>query len=54
MSLTDRLHNPDRREADLSPIVERRGGEERRVPEWVRRAHENRLPNSDRTGQIAA
>jgi len=27
---------------------------ERRVPEWVRRAQEKRLPNTDRTGQVAA
>ena len=39
MSLTDRI-NLDRRSTDVTPIVERRGGEERREPfiaPWRRR-----------------
>ena len=40
MSLYDRLHPEDRRQAALTPIVERRGGTERRLPEWRRRAEE--------------
>jgi hypothetical protein len=54
MNLRERLDNPDRRTEPLTPIVERRGGTERRIPEWVKRAQEKRLPNSDRTGQVAA
>jgi hypothetical protein len=40
MSLTSRLSNPDRRQDDLAPLIERRGGEERREPfvaPWRRR-----------------
>ena len=40
MSLSDRIHNPDRRTADVTPLVERRNGEERREPfmaPWRRR-----------------
>jgi hypothetical protein len=39
VSLTERL-SKDRRETDITPIVERRGGNEQRVPEWRRRAIE--------------
>jgi hypothetical protein len=46
MDLTQRL-NPDRRTTDLTPIAERR------VPEWVRRAQENRLSGKDMTGRAA-
>jgi hypothetical protein len=47
VTLIERL---ERREPNptIRPIVERR------VPEWVRRAQQNRLPNSDKTGQVAA
>lgn len=47
MTLTERL---DRRQPSekIAPLVERR------QPEWVRRAQEGRLPNSDRTSQVAA
>ena len=41
MSLRDRTTHPDRRQTDLTPLVERRGGEERRVPfiaPWRRRS----------------
>lgn len=54
MALTDRIHNPDRRTADLTPIVERRGGQEQRVPAWVRRMNDGKLPNKDMTGTVAA
>lgn len=54
MSLTQRISNPDRRTADLEPIIERRGGEERRVPRWVQRMEEGKLPNKDLTGTVAA
>ena len=40
MSLHDRIHNPDRREAALPVIHERRGGEERResfIAPWRKR-----------------
>ena len=40
MSLTSRINNPDRRQTDLTPVVERRGGTERREPfmaAWRRR-----------------
>lgn len=49
MSLTDRLHNPDRRTDDLTPAVERRIGAERRLPEWRRRA----LEQQERVGFVA-
>ena len=32
MSLIDRTTHPDRRQDEVQPIVERRGGEERREP----------------------
>ena len=39
MGLRDRIDNPERREPStvIAPIVERRGGTERRVPTWVQR-----------------
>lgn len=52
MQPQDRINNPDRRQADVAPIVERRSGDERRepfVPEWRRRAIEQR----DRLGYVA-
>ncbi len=51
MSLTDRMNHPDRRQTELTPIVERRGGEVRRVPAWVQRMEKNA---KDLTGQVAA
>lgn len=48
MSLTDRIHHNDRRTADLAPIVERR------VPRWVERMQDGKLPNKDMTGRVAA
>lgn len=39
----------DRRETDLTPLVERRGGTQVRLPEWRRRALEQR----DRLGYVA-
>ena len=38
MSLTSRINNPDRRQSSdaIVPLVERRGGEERREPTAVR------------------
>lgn len=47
MTLTDRI---ERRQPNptVAPIVERR------VPEWVKRAQEGRLPNADKTGRAAA
>ena len=49
MSLTDRINRSDRRETALPVIVERRTGDERRMPEWRRRANEQR----DRLGYVA-
>ncbi len=51
MSLTERI---DRRQPNekIAPLIERRGGTERKQPEWVRRAQEQRLPASDRTGSL--
>lgn len=49
MSLTDRINRQqERRSTDVQPLLERR------QPEWVRRAQERRLPNSDKTGAVAA
>lgn len=47
MGLKDRI---DRRQdnPNIVPLIERR------VPEWVKRAQHSRLPNSDRTGTVAA
>ena len=44
----------ERRQANekIAPLIERRGGTEQRVPAWVRRAQEQRLPVADRTGQM--
>ena len=47
MNLLDRLERRQPSE-NIAPFVERR------QPEWVRRAQEGRLPNSDRTGKVAA
>lgn len=43
MALTDRIHNPDRRTADVTPVVERRDGDERRLttPRWLQWTREN-------------
>lgn len=49
MTLTERIARTDRRDTDLTPIVERRGGTERRIPEWRRRAMEQQ----DRLGYVA-
>lgn len=45
MNLWDRLHNPDRREPNdnIVPLVERRGGEERRVSPWLKRLQDGQL-----------
>ncbi len=55
MNLRDRIDHPDRRTDDLQPIVERRGGTEQRVPEWIRRKNEKDggLPPKDMTGLAA-
>ena len=61
MSLRDRIDNPDRRTEPLTPVVERRGGEERREPyvaPWRQRqidqAGGNRFAASvDLTGRAA-
>ena len=39
MGLRERIDNPERREPStpIVPIVERRGGTERRLPTWVQR-----------------
>jgi hypothetical protein len=47
MGLRERIDNPDRRQTDLTPIVERRAGV--RVPEWRRRA----IEQQERLGYIA-
>ena len=43
MDLRDRINYPDRRAADVTPIVERRDGEERRLatPRWLAWTREN-------------
>lgn len=45
MTLSERIIKADRRETDIKPIVERRGGTEQRVPEWRRRALEQHARN---------
>jgi hypothetical protein len=55
MSLLDRIN--DRREATdkIVPMVERRGGDERRVPRWITWTRENEKAGAkDMTGRIAA
>ena len=39
MGLRERIDNPERRQPStvIAPIVERRGGTERRVPTWIQR-----------------
>lgn len=43
MDLRDRIDNPDRRTDDLTPLIERRDGEERRLvePRWRTWTREN-------------
>jgi hypothetical protein len=53
MALSDRINHPDRRTDELAPIVERRGGTERRVPAWVERMQRDGLPPKDMTGRAA-
>jgi hypothetical protein len=58
MTLSERIGKSDRRETDLTPIVERRGGESQRVPEWRKRAMEQHARNpwgavTDLTGRAA-
>lgn len=40
MGLHDRLHKPERRQPNpnIVPLVERRGGVERRLPRWLSRS----------------
>lgn len=45
---TERIERPDRRQSDLTPVIERREPEPR-LPEWRRRALEQR----DRLGYVA-
>jgi hypothetical protein len=45
MTLSQRLNKPERRETALTPLIERRGGESQRVPEWRRRAMEQHARN---------
>lgn len=54
MSLRDRINNPDRRQEPLTPLVERRNGEERREPRWVERMRDGELSPKDLTGKVAA
>lgn len=42
----------DRRQEDIRPLIERRIGAERRVPEWIRRMQEGKLPDKDYSDQI--
>ena len=44
----------ERRQANptISPLIERRGGTEQRVPLLVRLAREGKVPTSERTGEM--
>ncbi len=53
MSLTERINNPDRRSDEVQPLIERRNGDERRLPAWIRRKNEQGIAR-DETGRIAA
>ena len=53
MTLRDRIDNPDRREAEVTPIVERRGGTEQRVPTWIKRMQDGKLKGKDLSGRAA-
>jgi hypothetical protein len=44
----------DRRETDLTPIVERRGGEAQRMPRWLQRARDGALYGYDENGTPVA
>ncbi len=52
MSLTSRINNPDRRSDEVQPLIERRNGDERRLPAWIRRKNEQGIAR-DETGRIA-
>ena len=45
MGLRERIDNPERREPStpIVPIVERRGGTERRPPTWIKRMQDGQL-----------
>jgi hypothetical protein len=58
VSLSERISKQDRRETVVTPIIERRGGESQRVPEWRKRAMEQHARNpwsavTDLTEQVA-
>jgi len=54
MNLRDRTDHPDRRDEPLTPLVERRGGEERRLPTWMQRARDGALYGYDESGKPVA
>lgn len=45
--LSERIEQ--RRQDDLSPLAERRGGSERRLPTWMQRMQDGQLPAKDLT-----
>lgn len=51
----DRTERQDRREADVTPIVERRDGEERRLstPRWLTWTRENESRGKSLDGRAA-
>ena len=56
MGTPERIPEQDRRQTDLTPLIERRGGQERREavrPAWLRRMQQQGLPPKDMT-QVAA
>lgn len=54
MGLRDRIDNPERRTDELTPVVERRGGTERRIPRWIEWTRENEKSGAkDLTGRAA-
>lgn len=54
MPLIDRINHPDRRQGPITPLVERRDGQERRESAWVRRARQGALYGHDEDGKPVA
>lgn len=53
MNLTDRINDRRQPNPTITPLVERRGGTERRIPAWIKCMQDGQLPAKELTGRAA-
>ena len=54
MTITGRINERRNPDTTISPLFERRGGTERRVPTWLQRARDGALYGYDENGKPVA